>query len=93
VEALNAAGVPCGPILNVKEVFEDPQVRHLGLATRVQHPRLGELEVQNLPVTLTRTPGAVRMPTPERGQHTEEILGELGYSDEEVAALRREGVV
>ncbi|MBI2154265.1 MAG: CoA transferase [Candidatus Rokubacteria bacterium] len=93
VEALNAAGVPCGPILNVKEVFENPQVRHLGLATKVVHPRLGELEVQNLPVTLSRTPGAVRMPTPELGQHTEEILGELGYSREDVAALRREGVV
>jgi formyl-CoA transferase len=93
VEALNAAGVPCGPILNVKEVFEDPHVRHLRLATRVRHPRLGDLEVQNLPVTLSRTPGAVRIPAPERGQHTEEILGELGHSKEDVEALRREGVV
>ncbi|MBI4609313.1 MAG: CoA transferase [Candidatus Rokubacteria bacterium] len=93
VEALNAAGVPCGPILNIKEVFEDPQVRHLGLAMKVTHPKLGQLEVQNLPVTLSRTPGAVRMPAPELGQHTDEILGELGYSSEDVMALRREGVV
>jgi formyl-CoA transferase len=93
VEALNAAGVPCGPILNVKEVFEDPQVRHLGLATKVVHPRLGELELQNLPVTLSRTPGAVRTATAELGQHTDEILGELGYSKEETAAKRREGAV
>jgi len=93
VEALNAAGVPCGPILNVKEVFEDPQVRHLGLATKVVHPRLGELELQNLPVTLSRTPGAVRTATAELGQHTDEILGELGYSKEETAAMRREGAV
>jgi formyl-CoA transferase len=93
VEALNAAGVPCGPILNVKEVFEDPQVRHLGLATKVAHPRLGELELQNLPVTLSRTPGAVRTATAELGQHTDEILGELGYSKEETAAMRREGAV
>jgi len=93
VEALNSAGVPCGPILNVKEVFEDPQVRHLGLATKVVHPRLGELELQNLPVTLSRTPGAVRTATAELGQHTDEILGELGYSKEETAAMRREGAV
>ena len=93
VATLNAAGVPCGPILNVKEVFEDPQVRHLEMATTVKHPRLGELQVQNLPVTLSRTPGAVRTPTPEMGQHTDEVLGELGYSADDIAALRRNGVV
>ncbi len=93
VATLNAAGVPCGPILNVKEVFEDPQVRHLEMATTVKHPRLGELQVQNLPVTLSRTPGAVRTPTPEMGQHTDEVLGELGYSADDIAALRRDGVV
>ena len=93
VEALNAAGVPCGPILNVKEVFEDPQVRHLGMAAKVTHPRLGGLEVQNLPVTLSRTPGAVRTATAELGQHTDEVLGELGYSTEDVAAMHRDGVV
>jgi formyl-CoA transferase len=93
VEILNTAGVPCGPILNVKEVFEDPQVRHLGLATKIRHPRLGEQEVQNLPVTLSRTPGAVRTPSPDLGQHTDEILGELGYSREDIAALRRDGAV
>jgi crotonobetainyl-CoA:carnitine CoA-transferase CaiB-like acyl-CoA transferase len=93
VATLNAAGVPCGPILTVKEVFEDPQIRHLGMATKITHPRLGQLEVQNLPVTLSRTPGAVRMPTAELGEHTDEVLGELGYSTEEVAALHREGAV
>lgn len=93
VETLNAAGVPCGPILNVKEVFEDPQIRHLGMATKVRHPRLGELEVQNLPVTLSRTPGSVRMPTAEPGQHTDEVLAEIGYSKDEIAELHREGVV
>jgi formyl-CoA transferase len=93
VDVLNKAGVPCGPIFNVKEVFDDPHVKHLKLATKVQHPRLGELEVQNLPVTLSRTPGAVRTPAPDVGQHTDEILGELGYSKEEIAAIRRDGVV
>jgi formyl-CoA transferase len=93
VEKLNAAGVPCGPILNVQEVFEDPQVRALGLAKAIKHPRLGEIEIQNLPVTLSRTPGAVRTPTADLGQHTDEILGELGYAPEAIAALRRDAVV
>jgi formyl-CoA transferase len=93
VDTLNAAGVPCGPILNVKEVFEDPQVKALGLATTIKHPRLGEQQVQNVSVTLSRTPGAVRTPTADLGQHTDEILREIGYSEEDAAALRREGVV
>ena len=93
VEILNKAGVPCGPILNVKEVFEDEQVRHLKLAVKVQHPRLGEQEVQNLPVTLSRTPGAVRTASPDLGEHTAQVLAELGYSREEIAALHRDGAV
>ena len=93
VEILNKAGVPCGPILNVKEVFEDEQVRHLKLAVKVQHPRLGEQEVQNLPVTLSRTPGAVRTASPDLGEHTDQVLAELGYSREEIAALHRDGAV
>jgi crotonobetainyl-CoA:carnitine CoA-transferase CaiB-like acyl-CoA transferase len=92
VDVLNKAGVPCGPIFNVKEVFDDPHVKHLKLATSVRHPRLGELEIQNLPVTLSRTPGAVRTPAPDVGQHTDEILGELGYSKEQIAAFHRDGV-
>jgi len=93
VEILNKAGVPCGPILNVKEVFEDEQIRHLKLATKIQHPRLGEQTVQNLPVTLSRTPGAVVSASPDLGEHADEVLGELGYSKEEIAALRRDGAV
>jgi crotonobetainyl-CoA:carnitine CoA-transferase CaiB-like acyl-CoA transferase len=93
VEILNKAGVPCGPILNVKEVFEDEQIRHLKLATKIQHPRLGEQQVQNLPVTLSRTPGAVVSASPDLGEHTDQVLGELGYSKEEIAALHRDGAV
>jgi formyl-CoA transferase len=93
VDILNKAGVPCGPILNVKEVFEDEQIRHLKLATKIEHPRLGEQTVQNLPVTLSRTPGAVVSASPDLGEHTDQVLGELGYSKEEIAALHRDGAV
>ncbi len=93
IEALNKAGVPSGPIYNVKQVFEDPQIRHLGMAQPVRHPERGEMKVQGLPATLSRTPGAIRRPAPTHGQHTDEILRELGYSAEEIKALRKDGAV
>jgi formyl-CoA transferase len=93
IEALNKAGVPCGPILNVEQVFEDPQVQHLGLAQPVCHPERGEIRVQGLPAALSRTPGAIRRAAPAHGEHTDEILAEFGYSREEIAALRRDGIV
>ena len=93
IEILNKAGVPCGPILNVQQVFEDPQVQHLGLAQPVRHPERGEMRVQGLPAALSRTPGAIRRAAPVHGEHTDEILAEFGYSREEIAALRRDGVV
>jgi formyl-CoA transferase len=93
IEVLNAASVPSGPILNVREVFENEHVRHLGMTRPLTHPTRGELHVQAPPVTLSRTPGAIRRPAPEHGQHTDEILGELGYTAADIAALRRAGAV
>jgi crotonobetainyl-CoA:carnitine CoA-transferase CaiB-like acyl-CoA transferase len=93
VEALNLAGVPCGPIYSIDQVFADPQVEHLGVAAAVEHPRLGRFEVLNQAVKLSRTPAAVAAATPEPGQHTEEILRELDYRQEDIARLRERGAV
>src|SRR5947208_1964517 len=93
VDVLNKAGVPCGPIYNVKEVFDDPHVQALGLAVSIEHPRLGKQSVQNLPVTLSRTPDAVRTASPDMGQRAGQVLGELGYGKDEIAALHRDSVV
>ncbi len=93
VEVLNEAGVPCGPIYKVDEVFDDPQVKHLEAAAEVDHPLLGRFRVVNQAVKLSRTPARVASPTPEVGQHTDEILKELKYSAAEIRGLRERGVV
>jgi crotonobetainyl-CoA:carnitine CoA-transferase CaiB-like acyl-CoA transferase len=93
VEVLNAKGVPSGPILDVKQVYEDEQIRHLKMAVPVKHPALGELLVQAPPVTLSRTPGAVRTPAPDTGEHNDQILTELGYSPSDIDTLRKNKVI
>lgn len=93
VERLNKAGVPCGPINHIDEVFADPQVKHLGIATPVDHPTLGRIELVGQPITLSRTPWQLRTPTPEAGAHTDDVLAELGYGAEAIASLREAGVV
>lgn len=93
VDILNQAGVPCGPIYNIDEMFEDPQVKHLGMAAAVDHPTLGPIEIVNQAASLSRTPFRIHAPTPELGQHTDEILDELGVSAGDISALKERGVV
>src|ERR1700720_3512581 len=85
IAKLNKAGVPCGPINRMDEVFADPQVQHLGMAAPLRHGSLGEIEVVNQAVKLSRTPNHIAHPTPEKGEHTDEVLKEYGYDDKSIA--------
>jgi crotonobetainyl-CoA:carnitine CoA-transferase CaiB-like acyl-CoA transferase len=93
VEKLNAAGVPCGPIYTIDQVFADPQVQHLEAAAEVEHPKLGRYRVVNQAAKLSRTPARLVSPTPELGQHTDEILRSLGYSEGDIRDMRERRVV
>ncbi len=93
VRRLREANVPVGPINALDEVFADPVVRHLGLIAEVDHPTAGRVRAPGIPVRLSGTPPSVRRHPPELGEHTDEILRELGYAKEEIAALRRDGAV
>jgi crotonobetainyl-CoA:carnitine CoA-transferase CaiB-like acyl-CoA transferase len=93
VAALNDAGVPCGPVYRMDEVFADPQVRHLEMTQAVEHPALGRLDVVRNAVRMTDGPATVRIATPEVGAHSDEILAELGYEPAEVDRLRAQGVI
>jgi formyl-CoA transferase len=85
---LNEAGVPCGPIYSIDQAFADPQVRRLGMVQKV-----GEVPYLGQPVTLSRTPSRVVSHPPAQGEHTSEILGEIGYSEAAVEDLRKKGIV
>jgi crotonobetainyl-CoA:carnitine CoA-transferase CaiB-like acyl-CoA transferase len=93
IALLNQAGVPCGPIYTIDQVFGDPQVQHLGMAQTVHHESLGDLQLVGQPFTLSRHPNRLRTATPERGRDTETVLTELGLDAEEIDRLRRRHVI
>ena len=93
VDIFNKGGVPCGPIYRMDEVFADPQVKHMQVRAEVAHPRLGKIGLINQPIKLSRTPAKLVTATPERGQHTEEVLGEFGYSKSDVDEFKSKGIV
>jgi crotonobetainyl-CoA:carnitine CoA-transferase CaiB-like acyl-CoA transferase len=93
IEALNKAGVPSGPIYKMNEVFADPQVKHLNMTRTVPQAVLGSVELVGQPIELSRTPWSIRSATPEPGEHTSAILGELGYGAAEISALQQKKVI
>jgi crotonobetainyl-CoA:carnitine CoA-transferase CaiB-like acyl-CoA transferase len=94
VELLTKAGVPCGPINRIDEVFADPQVQHLGIGKPVENPKHGAQKMVGQPIHLSRQPQPELLrPTPEQGEHTEMVLRELGYDRAAIEGLRARGAV
>ncbi len=93
IEAFAEAGVPAGPIYSVDETFADPQVRTLGMDPSVEHATLGRVRVVGQALKMSRTPQRMRTPTPELGEHTDEILGALGFDAEAIGKLRERGAI
>ena len=93
IKAFNDAGVPAGYIYSIDEVFNDPQVKHLQMASPVHHPELGDISLVAQPVTLSDAPFRIRLATPKLGEHTDEVLSAIGYSDGEIEQFRLDEVV
>lgn len=93
VRHLDKYSVPVGPIYDIDEMFNDPQVQHLGIAQKVHHPVRGDISLVGQPVDLSRTPAKIKTASPDAGEHTAAILKEFGYSDCDVTRLRSKNVV
>jgi crotonobetainyl-CoA:carnitine CoA-transferase CaiB-like acyl-CoA transferase len=94
VDELSKAGVPCGPINTIDQVFADPQVKHLKIVRPVDHPNIGTFDIIGQPIHMSAYPQPERLrPTPDQGQHTDEVLRELGYDPAAIKGLREKGVV
>jgi len=94
VDELSKAGVPCGPINTIDQVFADPQVKHLGIRRPVDHPKIGTFDIVGQPIHMSAYPQPARLkPTPDQGQHTDEVLKEYGYDQAAIAGFHANGVV
>ena len=93
VDILEDAGVPCGPINDLADVFSDPQVKEREMLLQVNHPTAGEIKQTGIPIKFSSTPGAIDAPPPMLGQHSQDILLELGYSLEDIQALIQKEVI
>jgi len=93
IELFEGAGIPCGPIYTIDQVFADPQVRHLGMARRMDSPALGATEVVASAINISGVPKDIRTPPPEAGADTDAVLRSIGYDADQIAAMRAKGVI
>src|SRR5688572_16572791 len=93
VELFEEAGVPCGPIYTIDQVFADPQVQHLGLAAPVKHKTRGDIHLVNSAINFEGLPRKIRTATPDAGEHTNAVLKSVGYSDADIDKLRANGAI
>ena len=93
VKKLEKVGVPCGPINSIDKVFDDPQVKHLGIAQSVDTIPFGETELVGQPFNLSRTPSSLKQRPPEKGEQNSDVLNELGFSDKELNDLKNQNII
>ena len=93
LKILTDAGVPCGPINNLFDIFKDPQVLHRQMVQELTHPKVGKIKLTGIPTKLSDTPGEILTPPPVLGQHNKEILIGLGYTDKNIDEMQKEGVI
>jgi len=92
IDDLNKVGVPCGPIYNLAQAFADPQIRHQEMVLELEQPS-GRVKTLGFPLKLSLTPAALHRPSPQLGQHTEEILTNLGFSMSDIEAFKSKGII
>jgi len=93
IELCESNGIPCGPIYSIDQVFADPQVKHLGMATAMKSPYIGEAEVVASAINISGFSKAIRHHTPDAGEHQDEVMKSVGYTDAEIADMRTKGVI
>lgn len=93
IELFEANGIPCGPIYTIDQVFADPQVKHLGMATKMSSPYVGETEVVASAINISGFDKSIRRYTADAGEHQDEILKSVGYTDAEIAEMKAKGAI
>ncbi|SFE81809.1 CaiB/BaiF CoA transferase family protein [Alteribacillus iranensis] len=92
VEIIESAGIPCGPVNKFSDILNDPHIKAREMVVEAEHPKLGDFQMLGIPVKLSRTPGEIGSAPPALGEHTEEVLRELGYSDEEIDSFSNKSI-
>jgi len=93
IELFETNGIPCGPIYSIDQVFADPQVKHLKMATKMSSPYVGEAEVVASALNISGFDKSIRHYTPDAGEHNDEILKSVGYTDADLADMRKKGII